>query len=174
LVAPNAHPDYRKTIKRSSLIRGMPDAATAFVYTLPYHKGDRLYTGTYCPIVASADKDMCAARLLDRYIAQRDGRWTTLAPYLFITECGAPPTRSWYLKRLAAFEFGENVGGHSLRAGGATYHATLGWSGAWIRRLGRWSSTAFETYIRHRPQVMALLRQAETDRLARARPPSAH
>ena len=37
---------------------------------------------------------------------------------------------------------------HSLRIGGASYFALLGWDEGRIRRFGRWSSNAFMRYIR--------------------------
>ena len=37
---------------------------------------------------------------------------------------------------------------HSFRIGAATYAASLGWSDAKIRHMGRWNSNAFHKYIR--------------------------
>jgi hypothetical protein len=38
--------------------------------------------------------------------------------------------------------------GHSLRIGAATHFASLGYSEAYIKKLGRWNSNAIERYIR--------------------------
>ena len=50
---------------------------------------------------------------------------------------------------------GREFGGHSARAGGATYYAGLGLSSEIIQALGRWSSEAFKIYIRDNPTVRA-------------------
>jgi hypothetical protein len=75
---------------------------------------------------------------------------------LFLTEQGQHPTRHWFDKRFFAV-FDCSFGGHSLRAGGATYFASLGLSEDIIQALGRWSSEAWKIYIRDNPTVRAEL-----------------
>jgi hypothetical protein len=161
LVRPDAGTNWRKTIKRASVDVGGAAEAAAFSYSLPFHKGDRLYRGTSCAVVASRDPSIDPARLLRRYVADRDARFGQLAPYLFMRENGDVPSRRWFLSKLTAFRFPGNIGGHSFRAGGATHYATLGFAPEWIKRLGRWSSVAFEDYLRRHPAVMAVLREHE-------------
>ena len=43
----------------------------------------------------------------------------------------------------------KNIQGHSYRIGGASWYAEKGFSDSFIRRLGRWKSNAFLSYIRH-------------------------
>ncbi|KAJ3964576.1 hypothetical protein EV361DRAFT_766373, partial [Lentinula raphanica] len=60
--------------------------------------------------------------------------------------------RSWFESRFFAYVCRE-FGGHSLRAGGATFYARPGLSESMIMALGRWSSTAWKIYIRDNPTV---------------------
>ncbi len=53
-----------------------------------------------------------------------------------------------------------SFGGHSARAGGATFYAGLGLSEDVIQGLGRWSSPAWKLYIRYNPSVRAALQLA--------------
>ena len=53
-----------------------------------------------------------------------------------------------------------SFGGHSPRAGGATFYAGLGLSESIIMALGRWSSIAWKIYIRDNPCVRAALQLA--------------
>ena len=57
---------------------------------------------------------------------------------------------SKHLSRLISFSGFqvERYKSHSLRIGGASYYASLGYSDAQIRLLGRWESNAFVRYIR--------------------------
>ncbi|KAI8818704.1 uncharacterized protein EV422DRAFT_536577 [Fimicolochytrium jonesii] len=52
-----------------------------------------------------------------------------------------------------------DIGASSFRAGGATHLAILGYDTLWIQRWGRWSSDAFERYIRTHPSVHLAVRQ---------------
>jgi integrase len=72
---------------------------------------------------------------------------------LFIKRDGTVPTRAWFLQRLHVF-FGREVSGHSLRSGGATALALAGASDGTIQRWGRWSSQAFQIYIRKHPLLV--------------------
>ena len=53
-----------------------------------------------------------------------------------------------------------SFGGHSPRAGGATFYASLGLSEAIIQALGRWSSEAWKIYIRDNPTIHTELQLA--------------
>lgn len=137
----------RKTIKRSSLCLS-PSFAQ---YVLPYHKADRFYEGNIC-IIERRNTSLCPVAALERYISARDKLW----PHnenLFVKANGQPPTRSWYMGRLRKI-FSQEVAGHSLRSGGATHLALQGVAEHTIRTLGRWSSDAFDSYIRENPVIV--------------------
>lgn len=145
--------DWRKVVKRSSLKFSGSRAS----YHLPYHKADRFYQGTDILFLPQAVANPIA--LLERYVSRRDqihGAKTAL----FLSEDGFVPTRSWFdghfFKSLSRKEFG----GHSPRAGGATFLARLGVSEDVIQAIGRWSSEAWKIYIRDNPTVRAELQLA--------------
>ncbi|KAH9907693.1 uncharacterized protein B0H18DRAFT_864783, partial [Fomitopsis serialis] len=124
--------DWRKIIKRSSLEFSGSRAS----YHLPYHKGDRFYTGT--TILHMRHDVSCPVDLLRDYVRERDRRHGAKAA-LFLREDGSLPMRSWFEQRFFTV-LDHTYGGHSARAGGATYYAGLGLSESVIQALGRWSS----------------------------------
>jgi hypothetical protein len=72
---------------------------------------------------------------------------------LFILPNGRPMTKEWFRVHLAKVVEGCGLPsplytGHSFRIGAATTAAEQGLPDASIKRLGRWSSTAYESYIR--------------------------
>jgi hypothetical protein len=126
--------DWRKVIKRGSL--RFSDGRAA--YQLPYHKADRFYRGTEILFTCQDIADPVA--LLQEYVSRRDvlhGGKTAL----FIREDGTLPTRSWFDKKFFSL-LDRRFGGHSGRAGGATFYASLGVTEDVIQALGRWSSQA--------------------------------
>ncbi|KAH8919584.1 hypothetical protein BT69DRAFT_1206803, partial [Atractiella rhizophila] len=58
--------------------------------------------------------------------------------------------RSWFIRQLRRF-FSSDIAGHSLRSGGATHLAANGVPESIIQKIGRWSSEAFQIYIRQHP-----------------------
>ena len=56
--------------------------------------------------------------LFQRYLVSRDSRFP-LFPQLWLRSDGSVPSRAWFLSRLHHF-FPRSIGGHSMRAGGAT------------------------------------------------------
>ena len=120
-----------------------------------YHKADRYWRGS--DVVISAALSPAAFNcvdLLSLYLARRDALHGPSGA-LFLREDGRPVTRGWFLPRLETFA--PEITGHGLRAGGATFLAGLGVDAATIKRLGRWSSDAWEIYIRDHPSVNAAL-----------------
>ena len=92
-------------------------------------------------------------QLLKNYTSLRDARHGARLP-LFLCEDGSFPNRNWFDNKFFKF-LSHKFGGHSARAGGATYYASLGLSDSIIQAIGRWSSTAWKIYIRDNPTVRA-------------------
>ena len=144
--------DWRKIIKRSSL-RFSPGYAG---YRLPYHKTDPFFHGT--DILFSAQQHADPVTLLKNFVRRRD-KLHGARRALFLREDGSHPTRAWFDSKLFSF-VDRSFGGHSLRAGGATFYASLGLSESIIMALGRWSSEAWKIYIRDNPGVRAAIQLA--------------
>jgi hypothetical protein len=144
--------DWRKIIKRGSLTFDNGRAG----YRLPYHKADRFYHGTDILFTQQAVADPVA--LLLEYVAKRDAIHGAHCA-LFIRECGSVPDRTWFDAHFFAV-LDRSFGGHSPRAGGATFYASLGLTEDVIQALGRWSSAAWKIYIRDNPTVRAELQLA--------------
>ena len=144
--------DWRKIIKRSSLHLSPTYAG----YRLPYHKTDPFFRGT--DILFSAQDVANPISLLQEYAHARDAIHGARRA-LFLREDGSHPTRAWFDSKFFSF-VDRSFGGHSARAGGATYYAALGLSEAVIMALGRWSSEAWKIYIRDNPCVRAALQLA--------------
>ncbi|TRM63047.1 hypothetical protein BD626DRAFT_363029, partial [Schizophyllum amplum] len=112
--------DYRKVIRRSS-VKLLP---RAYEYFLPGHKADRFFEGNHIIIseTTAGDDPVVAFR---SYLASRDQRFP-FHPELWLRANGEVPTRGWFIQRLRA-HFDDNIGGHSLRSGGATALAEAGY-----------------------------------------------
>ncbi|KAF7371914.1 DNA RNA polymerase [Mycena venus] len=147
--------DWRKIIKRASLIFANNRAQ----YHLPYHKGDPFYRGT--DILFTAQESANPVSLLREYATRRDALHGARAA-LFLREDGTIPTRSWFDKKFFAL-LSREYGGHSPRAGAATYYASLGLSESVIQAIGRWSSSAWKIYIRDNPTIRAEQQLAALD-----------
>ncbi|ORY83576.1 hypothetical protein BCR35DRAFT_258712, partial [Leucosporidium creatinivorum] len=120
--------DPRKYIKRTSahLVE-----LKEFHFHLPYHKADRSWRGS--DVVIVAENSPPAFNLLGvvaLYLRSRD-RLHPSNPYLFIRADGSLPPRSWFVDRLRLHA--PLVSGHGLRAGGATYLASIGTSASFIK-----------------------------------------
>ena len=140
--------DYRKVIMRST-VQVYPKS---FQFTLRGHKADRLFEGSHILIQSTelGDDALCP---FTKFLAMCD-RLFPLRPELWLTENGSIPTRTWFLKRFHR-HFPGNVDSHSLRAGGATALAQASIPPHMIQAIGRWSSEAFQIYIRQHPVVLA-------------------
>jgi hypothetical protein len=131
--------DWRKIIKRSSL-HFSPGYAG---YHLPYHKTDPFFRGT--DILFSAQEVADPVSLLQQYVSVRDSIHGARKA-LFLRKDGSRPTRAWFDAKLFSF-VDRSFGGHSPRAGGATFFAALGLSEMVIMAIGRWTSEAWKIYI---------------------------
>jgi hypothetical protein len=146
------HRDWRKIIKRSSVHFSHERAG----YHLPYHKGDRFFRGT--DIVFTKQDIANPTDLLLQYVRRRDALHGE-KPALFLREHGGLSTRSWFESKFFKI-LDRSYGGHSPRAGGATYYASIGLSEDIIQALGRWTSQAWKDYIRDNPAIRAELQLA--------------
>lgn len=158
LVRPEKGQQWSKTVPRSSAV--LHPAQRHFEYVLPTSKTDHTFEGSrillaeHIPQVASYD-------IFVDYLNARDVRFP-LSPALFVSDNGDLPTRRWFLHKLGSVINDTTIGGHSLRAGGATFFATLGWPDDHIQHLGRWKSSAFNIYIRKNPVVLNALMMGRT------------
>ena len=122
-------------------------------YRLQYHKTDPFYSGT--DILFSTQEVADPVTLLHHFIRLLD-KLHGARRALFLCEDGSHPTRAWFDSKLFSF-VDRSFGGHSPRAGGATFYAALGLSESVIMALGRWSSEAWKIYIHDNPCVHAAL-----------------
>lgn len=144
---------WRKVIHRSSV--RLFD--TAYGYTLPAHKADRIFEGSSVLIEQRLTTDgVDPFAEFTNYLSSRDSLHP-FQPALWLTASGDIPTRSWFLSRLRNVIPDASLGGQSLRAGGATFFAIQGWPDDRIQALGRWSSDAFKIYIRKNPVLLQAL-----------------
>ncbi|KAE9383110.1 hypothetical protein BT96DRAFT_769869, partial [Gymnopus androsaceus JB14] len=111
--------DFRKVIMRSSFIADDDHIE----FNLPTHKADRTFEGNRILIKSTGDNDD-PVKIVQNYVHERDCRFPGL-PHLWVRSDGSVPTRSWFIRRLRT-SFSNNVAGHSLRSGGATWLASLG------------------------------------------------
>jgi len=133
-------------------------AASGSSYVLPTHKTDSNHAGARILLPALPILAFDGLPPFRRYLEARD----ELFPYhpaLWVTRAGCVPTRSWFLRHLRRFFPARAVSGHSMRAGGATALACAGFAPALIQSAGRWTSTAFEGYIRQHPYILHALMQ---------------
>lgn len=142
--------DFRKCALRSTVTTNK----SSYSFLLPSHKDDRFYEGNRVLISSTSTLDNPLAPFTS-YLASRD-RSFPLQPHLWLRSNGSVPTRRWFMTRLTTL-FKDNVGGHSMRAGGATALAVAGIAPHLIQAMGRWSSEAFQIYIRTHPSLLASL-----------------
>lgn len=142
--------DFRKVVMRNSLCFEGDD----YNFLLPTHKADTTFEGNRV-IIRHIHGAPDPAPIMRRYIHSRDSR-CPLHPQLWLRANGSQPTRAWFIQRLKAF-CPPDIAGQSLRAGGATALAEAGAAYELVRGAGRWSSNAFERYIRKNPIILHAL-----------------
>ncbi|KAF5317432.1 hypothetical protein D9758_019108 [Tetrapyrgos nigripes] len=129
-------------------------------FLLPTHKSAKQIDGNKI-IVQATDGEDCPVKITRQYLHLRDSLFPG-HPNLFTRKDSAIPTRQWFIRRLRHY-FPKDVAGHSLRSGGATHYALLGYSWDAVQTLGRWTSEAFRLYIRKHPLFFsALLTKKQT------------
>jgi len=126
-----------------------------YSYHLPYHKGDRFFEGNIVMVQSIQMSSKCPVSWMKKYIALRDAKFP-LFPELWLTSTGHAPTYTWVISHLRR-SLDNEVGGHSLRSGGATALALAGVSDNAIQSMGRWASDTFRIYIRKHPVLLHAL-----------------
>lgn len=139
--------DYRKLMLRND-VRLSP---TTCRLLLPTHKADQNLAG-HDIILQRVAGHLDPISPFTTYLSSRD-RLFFLFPELWLRENGEVPTFGWYVAKLRC-ALGADVGGSSLRSGGADYLAGLGTPHAIIQAVGRWSSEAFKVYLRTHPTLV--------------------
>jgi hypothetical protein len=115
------------------------------------HKADQSHLGNDVILKTREDSlDPCAPLLA--FLLLRDAKFSA-SPFLWVRECGSAPTYSWFTHTLQSI-LGDDFGGSSMRSGGATWLSASGSSDDDIRRAGRWSSQAYERYVRAHPLIL--------------------
>lgn len=147
--------DPRKLIRRASV----KIDANQFSFLLPFHKADRFYEGNRV-IIRASTATVDPHSIFKAYVKIRDQRF----PYhsaLWVTDNGQIPTRKFFISRLRQF-FGSDISGHSMRAGGATLLAENNTPPHLIQAIGRWSSDAWQIYVRKNPVLIHALLHPQT------------
>lgn len=139
--------NYRK-ISLRHIISILP---TQYSFFLQSHKGDRFFEGNTI-VVQKLQTSTDPFTPFLAYLTSRDQKFP-LHPELWLTSEGKVSTRHWFITCLWKF-FPNKIAGQSLRSGGATSLAEAGASLDTIQAAGRWSSDAFQIYIRKNPFII--------------------
>lgn len=143
--------NWRKVTKRSTV--SLTDEQYEFL--LPSHKADPFYEGNRIIVKKQQYCDIDPLAVFQAYLTSRDNLFPLSSP-LWVTSRGSVPTRHFFMSRMRRY-FATDVGGQSMRAGGATSLAEHGVPPSLIQLLGRWSSDAFLIYIRKNPVLIQAL-----------------
>jgi hypothetical protein len=159
-LAEMAFPDNLKVqnYKKVTLRHTVDISPTSYSFLLPGHKADRFFEGN--TIIIQKDfgcPQTDPHKIFTRYLSSHD----SLHPFkpdleLWLRQSGKVPTRSWFMRQLGKF-FPKNIGGASMRAGGATALAETGVAPHIIQAIGRWASSTFQIYIRKNPVILQAL-----------------
>jgi hypothetical protein len=142
--------NYQKTSLRHTVVI----QSSQYSFLLPAHKADRFFEGNTI-IITSNTLPSNPHLAFTQYLASRDFLHP-LKPELWLRQSGQVPTRSWFIHRLRHF-FPTDIGGQSMRAGGATALAEDGVLPHMIQAIGRWASNTFQIYIRKNPILLQAL-----------------
>ncbi|KAI1786192.1 hypothetical protein LXA43DRAFT_1099487 [Ganoderma leucocontextum] len=138
---------FRKLTLRTSLSL-LPDS---FEFLLPTNKADPFFEGNRVVVHASVTTPDPLVHFT-RYLASRDRAFPVRAE-LWLRADGTVPTRSWFMRKLRSL-FPRDVAGHSMRAGGTTSLAAAGVPPSAIQAINRWSSSAWQCYVRKHPALL--------------------
>jgi hypothetical protein len=154
-----AYPDSKTTQNPSKISKriSVQIHPSFFQFFLPSHKADRFFEGNIIMLPKiTTPPAINIFYHFAQYLNSRDDLFPYSSP-LWLRKDGSIPTRSFVICRFQLF-FAKDVGGQSLRAGGATALAKNGTPPSLIQASGRWSSEAFQIYVRKNPvMIQALL-----------------
>ena len=142
--------NHRKITSQTSVSLSNDD----YRFFLPSHKADKFFEGNIV-IVQHHIGPIDPLFFFRKYLKSRD-RLFPLLPDLWLRADGSRPSRSFFIKRMNLF-FADDVGGQSIRAGGATSLAENGVPPHLIQAIGRWASSAFQIYIRKNAVLLQAL-----------------
>ncbi|XP_053549292.1 uncharacterized protein LOC128640871 isoform X1 [Bombina bombina] len=127
-------------------VRAAPDSLLLF---LPRSKTDQEGKGTWIPVHPQVNSACCPVNCVNLYLAQRPP-----GPGQFLVHADGRSLSKFQFGRvlkLAAVQAGldaSRLAPHSFRIGAATNAAQAGSSCEDIKRIGRWRSNCFRTYVR--------------------------
>ena len=139
--------DWRKTSRRQTVIL----SDNSYTFQLPFHKADRFFSGNTI-LITRGESSINPIAHFKNYLSSRDSLMP-LHSALWLRANGNIPTRSFFIRKLHFF-FDKEIGGQSMRAGGATFLAEKGTPPSLIQARDRWSSDAFLIYIRKNPALL--------------------
>jgi hypothetical protein len=154
LVSSNGNTQHVLTRSQIKVIRRLGNLVEYQVTFKSFkHSKDRICARN---VLASQER-YCPVRLMANYLAIRPSNVQPSRP-IFVWATGKGLTSSEVSKALretlvAVGQDPKEFSAHGFRLGGATEAAQQGASDAELRMLGRWSSSAFLTYVR--PQVIS-------------------
>ena len=107
--------------------------------------------GSCSVVIARTGGPFCPFSSMLRYVKMRASSDPLSPP--FLTPTNKPMSQSWFSHHLAQVVAKCNLppgrySGHSFRIGAATSAAVQGLSTATLQQLGRWSSSAYSSYVR--------------------------
>ena len=143
-------PNFRNWFLTKSGIKISRDRSHMSVY-LPASKTDPFRHGVEIIIAATGD-EACPVSAMHHFLRVDTSR-QPLAP-LFVADPtrSTPFTREYVVNKLRALAIAAGLGagawnGHSFRRGAATWAAEVGIPEQQIQALGRWTSSAYRSYI---------------------------
>ena len=143
-------PHFRNWFLTKSSIKISRDRSHMSVY-LPASKTDPFRHGVEIIVAATGD-EAGAVRAMDEFL-RADPHRSPLAP-LFVADRARSTafTREYVVNKLRALAMAAGLGaatwnGHSFRRGAATWAAEAGIAESQIQALGRWTSSAYKSYI---------------------------
>jgi hypothetical protein len=126
-------------------------------FFLPGHKANRFFEGNLI-ILWENELDCSATTWFRAYLKSHDDLFP-LSSLLWLHMDGTIPTRSCFMNRLRHF-FEKDVGGQSMRAGGATSLAEHGIPPHIIQGIGQWVLSAWQIYIHKHPVLLQAMLHA--------------
>ena len=148
----NLHDPHKVTKHNSIVIND-----SSFQFFLPGHKANKFFEGN--TIILCCNPFPCDPMSLFRsYIRSCDCLFLLSSP-LWLKLNGDIPTRCFFMHRLRGF-FDKDMGGQSMRAGGAASLAENGVAPHIIQGIGCWASPAWQIYIHKHPVLLQVMLHA--------------